>query len=106
MNYPIFSVKSSVPLGLLVRYFRKIDGVSWIEVHGFNEDFCIDLIFKECQFYIDRQFGFIQLHMKNESCEGKHVDLFVSHFEKITRGFFSALFTLICLSVSSLNKNA
>ena len=85
-------MKSSLPLGMLVRYFRKIDGVSLVEAHGFNEDFGIDLIFKGCRFYIDRQFGFVQLYMKNESCEDKYVDLFVSHFEKIPKNIFSALF--------------
>ena len=99
MNHPVASIKSSAPLAMLTRYFRRIDGVSLVESHGIDEDFGIDLLFNECKFYIDRQFGIVQLYVQNESCDNKSIDLFVSHFKSIPRGIFSALMSMVCLDL-------
>lgn len=57
------------------------------------------IFFNECKFYIDRQFGIVQLYVQNESCDNKSIDLFVSHFKSILREIFSALMSMVCLNL-------
>ena len=92
MKLPIASVRSKVPGFLLARYFRKVHGVTAVELHGLETEWGIDITFYGKRFYIDRQLGEVQIFASSDECTPEDIERVRSVADGIPRNIFAAIF--------------